>query len=279
MLYPSTWDPEERVDGGLTHTAYMLQRAQKDYFVKLRPLDALVPDTTGENIWAGPHTKLLGFNLTEYNRVVTLDAGSVVKYNLDELFLIPATPLAMPYVYWGSQGGWQFSTQLTIITPSADSFSRLTDAIKVAPVAEYDISVLERVFHGQIIRIPQRPFALLSGEFRRKSHNQYIGNSFPKIWNADYILYKARILHFSDDPIPKPWFSAGKDLLNRYMPSCEESEGFGVSNCGDRQVWLRLYSDYAERRKAVCGNDFDPALNNRTDENFGKARRRVFHPS
>lgn len=279
MLYPSNWDLEERVDGGLTPTAYLLQRAQKDYYVKLRPLDALVLDTTEENIWAGPYTKFLGFNLTEFNRVVAIAAGSVVKYNLDELFLIPAAPIAMPHVYWGSQDGWQFSPQLTIMTPSSDSFSRLTDAIKVSPVGEYDISVLEKVFHGQIIRIPQRPFALLSGELRRKSHDHYIGNAFPRIWNPYNILHKARILYFSDDPIPKPWYTASQDLLNRYMPSCEESEGFGASNCEDRQVWLRLYSDYAEWRKAVCGNDFDPAVNNRSDENLGKAQERVFYPT
>jgi len=64
-------------------------------------------------------------------------------------------------------------------------------------------------------------------------------------------------LHFSDWPVPKPWMRASQEVLNRYMPKCRKSEWFGASNCRDRAVWLKLYVDFAVRRKAVCGVGFE----------------------
>lgn len=276
-MYPSSWDINETDGGELSPIARMLQKALKSYYVHLRPLDALVPDTTGENIWTGPNTKLLGYNLTEFDRIVTLDAGSVVKYNLDELFLIPATPLAMPYIYWGQPEDWQFSTQLMIMTPSKASFSRITDTIKGNEMAEHDTSILEKLFHGKIIKIPQRPFALLPGEYRRKSHDNYLEKRWPKRWNADEIHREARIVYFSDYPIPKPWIKANQELINRHMPRCDESKGFGASNCRDRQVWLKLYSDYGEKRKALCGKEFEPVFRQGPVADTKKGTGRIFH--
>jgi hypothetical protein len=277
MLYPSSWDLDEKVGREYTPIAWMLQQAQNNYYVKLRPLDALLnrQKTATGHTWTDPYTKFLGFNLTEFDRVLAIDTASVVKQNLDELFLIPAAPVAMPYIYYGQAKGWHFSTQLTLMTPSAKSFAQISKAIQTLSPTEDDLSVLETLFHGQIIRIPQRPFALLAGEYRRKSHAHYIGNRWPKKWDPDYMLGESRILHFSDHPIPKPWIKASQVLLNRNMPKCKNSEWFGASNCRDRAVWLKLYRDYADMRKAVCGNSFEVVP---MDEETGKGSGRIIHP-
>ena len=277
MLYPSNWNMDEKQAEQYTPIARMLRQAQHDYYVKLRPLDALSKEQMmgARHTWAAPFTKLLGFNLTEFDRVLAIDPASVVKHNLDELFLIPASPVAMPYIYYGQADGWRFSTQLTLMTPSPDSFYKISDAIQALSPIEDDLSVLEAQFRGQIIKLPQRPFALMAGEYRRTEHTEYIGYQFPKKWDPDYMHKEARILHFSDHPIPPPWIKASQVSSNKNMPKCKNSEWFGASDCRDRAVWFKLYRDYADMRKAVCGNGFEVV--HREDKEMGQASGRSFH--
>lgn len=266
MLYPSSWDPEEidpeSPSQELMPTARLLQQARNDYFVKLQPVDVLHQNGTKETTWADSYTKLLAFNLTQFNRVLVLDSDSVVLANLDDLFLLQKAPLAMPYVYWGEPTGWSFSSQMLLVTPSASAFSKISSAIEEAKPDEYDMDILNSLFKNHIIRIPQRPYNLLSGEFRRKNHAHYL-RSHPRTfarnakWDPDFILGEAKFLHFSDWPIPKPWMRAKKEVLNKYMPKCVQSEWFGASDCRDRAIWLKLYYDFAVRRQAVCGEGFE----------------------
>ena len=260
MLYPSHWDPNE-VDEydeaqGLTPIARLLQQAQKSYYVKLRPVEVLHRNHTDQETWADSYTKLLAFNLTEFDRVLAIDSDSIVKKNLDELFLLPKAPVAMPMVYWGEPEGWAFSSQMMLVTPSATEFSRVETAIKQAKTDEYDMDIINSLYDSRILRIPQRPWNLLSGELRRKNHAAYLGSRTQK-WDPDQILGEAKFMHFSDWPIPKPWIRAPKDLLNKHMPSCVQSEWFGASDCRDRTIWLKLYYDFALARKAVCGAGFE----------------------
>jgi alpha-N-acetylglucosamine transferase len=260
MLYPSHWDPNETDDYdqglSLTPIARLLQQAQKDYYVKLRPVEVLHQNNTAQETWADSYTKLLAFNLTEFDRVLAIDSDSVVKQNLDELFLLPDAPVAMPLLYWGEPVGWAFSSQLMLIKPSAEEFEKIKKAIKQAKPDEYDMDIVNSLYKSHILRIPQRPWNLLSGEFRRRNHAAYLGSGSAK-WDPDAILSEAKFMHFSDWPIPKPWMRAPKDLLNKYMPECVQSEWFGASNCRDRAIWLKLYYDFAISRKSVCGPGFE----------------------
>jgi alpha-N-acetylglucosamine transferase len=260
MLYPSHWDPNEIDDYdealGLTPIARLLQQAQTSYYVKLRPVEVLHQNNSAQETWADSYTKLLAFNLTEFDRVLAIDSDSVVKQNLDELFLLPEAPLAMPYIYWGEPEGWSFSSQMMLVKPSAEEFAKVETAIKQAKPDEYDMDIMNSLYTSHILRIPHRPFNLLSGEFRRRDHTAYLGSRSSK-WDPDAILAEAKFMHFSDWPIPKPWIRAQKDVLNKYMPQCMRSEWFGASDCRDRTLWLKLYYDFAMTRKAVCGKGFE----------------------
>ncbi|KAE8452023.1 hypothetical protein EG329_002188 [Mollisiaceae sp. DMI_Dod_QoI] len=260
MLYPSTWDPNKIDDYSpsldYTPIARLLQEAQTKYYVKLQPVDIMHRNGTVQPTWADSYTKLLAFNLTQFDRVLVLDSDSIVLKNLDSVFLLPAAPVAMPHVYWGAATGWAFSSQFLLLTPSATTFSQIESAIRNAKDDEYDMDILNRLFQGRILKIPQRPFNLLSGEFRRSSHAAYLSSRSEK-WNPDTILSEAHFLHFSDWPVPKPWMVAPKELLNKHMPKCKQSEWFGATNCRDRAVWLKLYWDFAVRRKSVCGPGFE----------------------
>ncbi|PMD34160.1 glycosyltransferase family 8 protein [Hyaloscypha variabilis F] len=266
MLYPSHWDVNETdpysPSQELTPIARLLQQANTDYFVKLQPVDVLHQNNTKEATWADSYTKLLAFNLTQFDRVLVLDSDAVVLQNLDEIFLFQKAPIAMPYVYWGEPTGWSFSSQMLLITPSASSFDKISAAVEGAKSDEYDMDILNSLFKDRILRIPQRPYNLLTGEFRRRNHAHYL-RSHPlsanrgQKWDPDFILGEAKFMHFSDWPIPKPWIRAKKEVLNKYMPRCVQSEWFGASDCRDRAIWLKLYYDFAVRRQAVCGEGFE----------------------
>jgi alpha-N-acetylglucosamine transferase len=259
MLYPSNWDPNE-VDeinaGKLTPMARLLQDAASKYYVKLQPVSVLHQNGTTQETWADSYTKLLAFNLTSFSRVLALDSDSVVLKNLDDIFLLPKAPLAMPYVYWGEPEGWQYSSQMMLITPSTYDFSVIETAIRRAKPDEYDMDIINNLYKDKILRIPQRPYNLLTGEFRRRNHVPYLGSRSEQ-WDPDAILGEAKFMHFSDWPIPKPWMRASKDLLNKHMPRCTTSEWFGATDCRDRTLWLKLYFDFAMRRKEVCGEGFE----------------------
>jgi lipopolysaccharide biosynthesis glycosyltransferase len=263
MLYPSSWDPNEvSPSQDLTPIARLLQQAKNEYYVKLQPVDVLHQNETKETTWADSYTKLLAFNLTQFDRVLALDSDSIILQNLDELFLLQDAPLAMPYVYWGEPTGFSYSSQILLIRPSAKTFKFIESAIKKAKPDEYDMDILNSLFKNNILRIPQRPYNLLSGEFRRRNHDAYL-RSLPRPfgrnikWDPDFILSEAKFVHFSDWPIPKPWMRAKKEELNRYMPKCVQSEWFGASDCRDRAVWLKLYYDFAVKRQAICGEGFE----------------------
>ncbi|RFU23961.1 hypothetical protein B7463_g12381, partial [Scytalidium lignicola] len=260
MYYPSDWsvdEIDELTDGKhLTPIARLLHTAETEYYVKLRPIEELRLDQKVEERWPEAYTSLLAFNLTEYKRVLVFDSGSLLKRNIDELFLIPSAPVTMPYVYFGPAEGWKLSSSMVLIQPSTQAFVKVSKAVKEAKDDESDVDILNKLYEGKISMLPQRPYSLAAGEFRRQNHRAYLGNSYDS-WDPDRVFEEAKFMHFFDEPMPKPWIRAPQMLLNKYMPQCSRSEWFGASDCRDRAMWFKLYSDYEEKRKAVCGAGFE----------------------
>ena len=120
-----------------------------------------------------------------------------MKKNLDELFLLPKAPVAMPYSYWGEPEGWAYSSQMMLIKPSAEDFSKVEKAIKNAKPDEYDMDIMNSLYSGEDLAHPSASFLnLLSGEFRRRDHTAYLGSGSNK-WDPDQALSEAKFLHFS----------------------------------------------------------------------------------
>lgn len=71
MMYPEQWflDPE-------ASNSTLLRQASDDYGVKLVPIR--VQQFTGEATWSESFTKLLAFNQTQYERVISLDSDANV---------------------------------------------------------------------------------------------------------------------------------------------------------------------------------------------------------
>jgi hypothetical protein len=56
-------------------------------------------------------------------------------------------------------------------------------------------------------------------------------------------------VHFSDWPLPKPWLLKNKAQVEPFQPECHLTDV--GEDCRDREIWLSLYADFAQRRK-IC---------------------------
>jgi hypothetical protein len=161
--------------------------------------------------WASSYTKLLAINQTQYDRVLSLDSDATVLQCLDELFLLPPAPIAMPRAYWlwnPSEKHFELSDQLLLAETSETEFSRVMDAIQNAARDKYDMDIMNDLYFGSAMVLPHREYDLLTGEFRQEpnEHANYLGNKDDK-WVTEDVLANAKFIHFSDFPIPKVSFS------------------------------------------------------------------------
>jgi hypothetical protein len=62
-------------------------------------------------------------------------------------------------------------------------------------------------------------------------------------------LDEAKFVHFSDWPLPKPWLLKNKAQVEPFQPECHLTDV--GEDCRDREIWLSLYADFAQRRK-IC---------------------------
>jgi hypothetical protein len=121
---------------------------------------------------------------------------------MDELFLLPSCPVAMPRAYWLNPNDRTLSSQLVLIEPSESEFTRIMAAISNAGSSDYDMEIVNNLYKDSALILPHRRYDLLTGEFRSKSHSSYLGNDV-EVWDPEKILEEAKYLHFSDWPVPK----------------------------------------------------------------------------
>jgi hypothetical protein len=211
-----------------------------------------VPET-----WSDSYTKLLIFNLTQYERVLHLDSDSTILEPMDELFMLPNSPIAMPKAYWfDDERRDLFTTGVMLVQPSTEAFSRIMEAVKNARKDEYDMEIINGLYGHAAEVIPHRPYILISGEFRAEDHGKYLrGNDeshrgvgeTEEEWNATDIFNEAKFVHFSDWPVAKPWRENSRTLMDVHGPGCGRRAG--VNDCEGKAVWDWLYGDFAARRK------------------------------
>ncbi|EER44007.1 alphaN-acetylglucosamine transferase [Histoplasma capsulatum H143] len=246
LMYPNRWPANTTKRKAIER---MLAKARDEYNVKLKPISPLQasPDVT----WGDSFTKLLAFNLTEYERILILDSDSTILQSMDELFLLPSAPVAMPRAYWLQSEDNFLTSGLVVLEPSEFQFSRIINAISEKDLKEYDMELMNRLYQNHCLILPHRPYFLISGEFRGDNHLRYLGSD-NEVWDPQKVFAEAKIIHFSDWPYPKPWRKASKTNTDRRMPNC--SIGLtGEEDCRGRDIWLSLYEDFRERRKNICG--------------------------
>ncbi|THZ18689.1 nucleotide-diphospho-sugar transferase [Aureobasidium pullulans] len=188
MMYPEQWSAESN-----TSEAGLLRKARDEYNVKLQPVQVKRFENDGST-WAESFTKLFAFNQTQYQRVISLDSDATVLQSMDELFFLPRAPVAMPRAYWIDD---IFSTQIVVIEPSALEFERIQHAFEHRTMIEFDMEIMNKLYSQDCLILPHRRYDLVTGEFRSKEHDRYLGSS-NEVWDARKVLEEVGYLHFSD---------------------------------------------------------------------------------
>lgn len=168
---------------------------------------------------------------------------------MDELFLLPPCPVALPRAFWLPVEDHVLSSQLLLVQPSAFEFTRITAAIATAGWNDYDMEIINQLYGNSALILPHRKYDLLTRAFREDHKKSYLGNDIEE-WDQEKVLAEAKFLHFSDWPVPKPWMP---DLGKRetYKPECIQDD------CTARYLWLGFYSDFAQRRKVELINTLE----------------------
>ena len=221
--------------------------------MKIQPVTLLQPSEVADATWRAGFTKWLSFNQTQYARILMLDSDCTVLRSMDELFLTPPAPAALPRAYWLDDA---LSAQLVLVQPSIAAFQAIQDRMKIRQPNEYDMEIVNAVFGDECAILPHRPCNLLSGEFRKDNHTAYLGKV--EAWDAERVTEEAKYVHFSDWPLPKLWLPAHPSLRRDTEPNCGVVAGLagsGDEDCAERRIWRWLYDDFRQRRKVGCTFD------------------------
>ncbi|KAF2233329.1 glycosyltransferase family 8 protein [Viridothelium virens] len=272
LLYPQQWDLT--VEGPKDRDSQLLNLAKETYKVKLHPVQLLAVAGSAEpGTFDHPNetfdtsiTKLLAFNLTSYSRVLHLDNDITLLQPLDELFLLPPTPIAMPRAYWLPQG--ILTSLLLLVTPSTSELSHLLSTLvdwrssetsalttRTPSSQTIDMDLLNYRFGSSALILPHRPYALLTGEFRKQKHTDYLGAPEEiESWDPERVMREAKLVHFSDWPLPKPWIMWPWEAVSEMQPDCVGTRRGSIAggSCREREIWKELYEGFRERRKDIC---------------------------
>lgn len=163
---------------------------------------------------------------------------------MDELFLLPPTPVAIPRAFWLDPKDHVLSSQIFVVQPSVFEFERITKAIASAGPNDYDMEIVNQLYGESAMIIPHRRYDLLTRAFRENLSEAYLGNSVER-WDPDAVIKEAKFLHFSDWPVPKPWVP-NYEKMEELKPTCE-----GENVCRAKDIWLGFYRDFAFRRQVT----------------------------
>lgn len=267
LLYPQEWIRNR--DDKIGH---LMRMAEQKFGVKLEPVQLLGADGEAESPgtldspsdWDLSVTKIRAFELVQYDRVLHLDSDITLLQHMDGLFLLPKTPIAMPRAYWsdGPPSSWQLTSLLMLVEPNPNEITAMMEALRqwqtqpeYAASKKYDMDLLNHRFGASAMVLPHRPYAMLTAEFRSHDHSTYLGSrNGLKLdprgkWDPDQALKEAKLVHFSDWPLPKPWIMWPVEGLAEMQPDCG---GDTKRTCREREIWKKLYNDFRHRRKDLC---------------------------
>jgi hypothetical protein len=197
---------------------------------------------------------MMAFSLEYYDRVIALDSDITLLDTLDELFLLPQTPMAMARAYWTDSKPWPLSTVLMVVKPSLVEFDALKRRIQeggdsvLVRLHRFDMAMLNERFEESALVLPHRPYALRTAEFSRQNHSDYLGGA-NEPWDAEKVYKEAKLVQLSDWPLPPPWFAWPREGVEMMQPDCGAGR---QGECAERRIWKGLIDDFRERRKDIC---------------------------
>jgi alpha-N-acetylglucosamine transferase len=260
LFYPAEFDTD--IANARDRDSQLLVIARDIYKVKIIPMNMqsvrAKPPTEEESEeieeWDFSINKFFPWNQTQYERILHFDSDVTVLKNMDELFFLPDTGVAMPRAYWQLPEHRRLTSMLILLKPSRSEYEYLMHSAFTSEgqIKKFDMELLNEQFGDSAMVLPHRQYGLLTGEFRKTDHSYYLGNDY-EAWDPHKILEQASLVHFSDWPLPKPWVMWPSKLLAEILPKCTNKPGTPEeSGCGNRDVWKGLYDDFRQRRKVLC---------------------------
>ncbi|KAL8959766.1 MAG: hypothetical protein Q9183_005579, partial [Haloplaca sp. 2 TL-2023] len=243
LVYPKQWNT--RIEGTSDRISQLLVKARDWYRVKLIPVDipATPEDADGDERTVGFY-RFLAWGGESYKRVLYLDSDITIRRHVDELFLLPETPVVMMRDYTLLPSERILSSRLILHQTSPEESERLTTAVRADILQEKDddVDILNRFYGDSAMVLPHQVYGLRASEFRSMDHRYYLGNPYES-WDPEQALREASLIHFEDDPFPKPWIMWSHVLYREKHPQCKGQD------CRNKEVWKSLYDDFRKRRK------------------------------
>jgi len=163
----------------------------KDYDVKFSPVEKIYYDGPGEVLsryknssWK-MFTKLNIWKHTDYDKLVYLDADTLILKNIDKLFeydeLAAVNGGSEGLKYFGIEGG------ILVIKPNIQTYNKL---IKALGSGQYDIRMSDQSF--------------LNDYFSKHAIINHIPETYNRRWKKNRDYSSCHIFHFNAD---KPWIA------------------------------------------------------------------------
>lgn len=211
----------------------------------LLEVELIPPPHNGKGIghrFGDQYTKLHLWSLDSLlgvNRVVYLDADTLVRRNFDELFDLPFPFGAVPDVYGHLGFKLNFNAGVLVLHPNHTTYESILARIADAryPPGEAEQAFLNLYFGADVVRLPYLYNANLA--IRERS---------PALWDA--MREEIRIVHYTS---PKPFPKDGKDLdgarLERSVEKARRARGGVHAEAID--WWMDTYIRFREQNRIV----------------------------
>lgn len=146
------------------------------------------------------------------SRVVTI----YHEQHMDELFLIPSSPVAIPRTYWLDQS---FSSRIVLIETSEREWYHVEQFMNRND-SGFDMDILNDMYKESCIVVPHRRYDLLTGKFRADSHHKYLGSD--EALNGARAIDEAKFVHLSDWSVPKTRLETVSEGIEKHQPKCRD---------------------------------------------------------
>lgn len=234
LMYPRSWDDEmanlEPKSRHLETSMRLLQKASRQYKVKLSPMKAIVGREEAGGSEAYPISNLL--MLTSFDRVLNLASTGLVldAELLDTLFSAPMNSSVTEFL-----GKESDLPQATLLKPSMATYQR---AIRRRGKGEPLKAVSSRVLLGKTSAY------MVSQTSSLRSIQPEDQDTF----NATTFYDTAAYVRFSDGEVLGPEYDIPGNIMRQATPE----------HAGAKSVWDGLYDRFRVERMNVCGLDLEP---------------------
>lgn len=192
------------------------------------------------------YSKLNMFGLTQFKKIVYLDADMIVMHNIDELFEKKNMSGTNAGGWLDSNKGWvQLNSGLIVVEPNANVFADMKSKIGLI---EKDKGKGDQAFlHSYYSNWPDQDDLHLDHVYNvfhthldgyKKKHGYYLDKKI-KIDNTDFDKSRIKIVHYIGQE--KPWNNISK-ILNH------KNKNSGTLKMKAEILWLKYYTNALEHK-------------------------------